>query len=161
MRISTISFLLAFFLFTTSNAKDINNVQLLKSNFDNSSNPWVLKDLHVDQIIELKEIEFEMDESNLNEISKKSLIALSDFLTANQSVKIEIGGHTNSIPSHEYCDKLSNSRAQSVRQYLISIGISPKNIVAKGFGKRYPRYSNHSPTGRKSNQRVEVRILRL
>jgi len=128
---------------------------------DNTSNPWVLEDLYVGQIIELEEIEFEVDASDLNEVSKQSLSSLVDFLKANKSVKIEVRGHTNSIPSHEYCDKLSNDRAQSVRQYLISIGINPKNIEAKGMGKREPRYSNHTSFERKLNQRVDVKILAL
>ena len=161
MRISTITFFFAFFLFTTSNAKDISNVQVISSNFDNPSNPWVLKNISLGQTIELKEVKFEMDESDLNENSKKSLRSLADFLILNKSIKIEIGGHTSSMPPHEYCDNLSNNRAQSVRQYLISIGISPKNIVATGYGKRKSKYSNLSSTGRKLNQRVEVTILSL
>ncbi|MDF1699411.1 MAG: OmpA family protein [Saprospiraceae bacterium] len=161
MKITTISFLFGLFLCTTSQALDINSVQGLHSNFDNPSNPWVLEKLYVGQIIELNEIEFEMDQASLNDSSKKSLSTLGEFLIANKSVKIEIGGHTSSIPSHEYCDKLSNDRAQSVRDYLISLGISPENIVAKGYGKRAPKYSNHSSFGRKSNQRVNVTILAL
>jgi len=161
MRISIISFLFGLFLFTTSNANDINYVHEADSSFDISTTPWVLKDLHVGQTIDLEGLQFEDDEFELNESSKNSLSSLVDFLIANPTVRIEIGGHTNSMPPHEYCDQLSNKRAQSVREYLVSKGINPKNIEAKGHGKRSPKSSSYSSTGRKSNQRVDVRIVEL
>ena len=163
MRISTISLLFGLFLCTSSYATDIYYPypQGLSLDSDLPSNPWVLTDLSVGQIIELTEINFELDKANLNEKSKGSLSELANFLIANPTVKIEIGGHTNSIPPHKYCDNLLSDRAQVVSQYLISIGVSPANIEAKGFGKRKPKYSEFSQIGRKSNQRVEVQILSL
>ena len=125
------------------------------------NNPWILEDLQVDQIIELKGIKFDMDQSQLNEDSKKSLLALANFLNENESVQIELRGHTNSIPPHDYCDKLSKSRSLSVKEYLVSSGVNPNNINAVGYGKRNPKYSNSDSQSRKLNQRVEVKILSL
>ena len=84
-----------------------------------------------------------------------------DFLQANPEVEVEIGGHTNNIPPHEYCDKLSKSRAQSVATYLYDKGLSEKKIAFRGYGKRKPIANNRSAAGRKKNQRVEIKILKI
>jgi len=84
-----------------------------------------------------------------------------DFLDSNKKVVIEIGGHTNNIPSHEYCDRLSSSRAKNVASYLYNKGISQQRIAFKGYGKREPVASNESLAGRKKNQRVEIKILSI
>ena len=84
-----------------------------------------------------------------------------EFMAENVNVFIEIGGHTNNIPPHEYCDKLSSSRAKTVASFLHSKGIEPSRISYKGYGKRSPIASNDSKSGRRKNQRVEIKILRL
>ena len=95
-------------------------------------------------------------------VKGKSVDALEDifiFLTDNDQLIIEIGGHTNNIPPEEYCDKLSSARAQSVTEYLIRRGIPKDRISYKGYGKRDPIASNNTASGRKRNQRVEMKIL--
>jgi outer membrane protein OmpA-like peptidoglycan-associated protein len=74
---------------------------------------------------------------------------------------IEIGGHTNGVPDHLYCDKLSTARAKSVAEYIHDKGISPERITYRGYGKRQPIATNNSVEGRRKNQRVEVKILQL
>ena len=161
MKIATLSFLFGLFLCTTSNAMEINPNNVTSPTIENPSNPWVLEKLYVGKIVELKDIDFEMDVAALNEGSKESLGALGDFLKKHKSVKIEIRGHTNAIPSDDYCDKLSTERAQVVRQHLLSMGINPESIKATGIGKREPIASNYTAEGRKTNQRVDVKILAL
>jgi outer membrane protein OmpA-like peptidoglycan-associated protein len=76
-------------------------------------------------------------------------------------VHIEIGGHTNNIPPDEYCDRLSTARAKAVANFLYQKGIEQSRISYKGYGKRNPIASNRSAAGRRKNQRVEIKILRV
>jgi outer membrane protein OmpA-like peptidoglycan-associated protein len=79
----------------------------------------------------------------------------------NKNVVIEVGGHTNNVPAAEYCDRLSTARAKSVAEYLYGKGIDQDRITYKGYGKNKPIASNDSVKGRKKNQRVEIKILRV
>lgn len=131
------------------------------SNSFASSNPWIKSELAINQIIEMNDIQFEMDEYALIESSLHSLNELKEFLIANESVKLELRGHTNNVPPTAYCDELSSNRALAVKDYLLKGGISPDRLIAKGYGKRVPRSANNSSEGRKSNQRVDVKIIAL
>lgn len=111
------------------------------------------------QVIRLDELYFQADNSTLSKSSNKVLDELYTFLAKNKSVKIEIGGHTNGVPSDEYCDKLSRARAKEVADYLTGKGIIKNRIIYKGYGKRNPLASDKTPEGRKKNQRVEIKIL--
>jgi outer membrane protein OmpA-like peptidoglycan-associated protein len=79
----------------------------------------------------------------------------------NSSISIEIGGHTNSLPSQEYCDKLSSERAKNVADFLVKNGISRSRISFKGYGKRNPIADNNTELGKQKNQRVEIKITDL
>ena len=113
------------------------------------------------QTIRMEQLRFEADSSSLNESCLPVLNELYDFLSENGGIVIEIGGHTNSTPPDEFCDRLSTARAKSVADYLISKGIAPQRVAYKGYGKRKPIASNSTAEGRKMNQRVEVKILKL
>jgi outer membrane protein OmpA-like peptidoglycan-associated protein len=86
---------------------------------------------------------------------------LYDFMIENGSAAIEIDGHTNNQPSDAFADELSANRAKAVADYLIAKGIDPKRVIHKGYGKRYPLVPNTSAEGRKTNQRVEIKILKI
>ena len=111
------------------------------------------------QVIRLDELYFQADNSTLNKTSYKVLDEVYTFLNKNKTVKIEIGGHTNGVPSEEYCDKLSRARAKEVADYLTGKGITKTRITYKGYGKRSPLASDKTPEGRSKNQRVEIKIL--
>lgn len=113
------------------------------------------------QTIQINKLYFQADTSSINEDSYAALDEVFDFLNENPNVRIEVGGHTNGIPEHEYCDKLSNARAQAVAAYLIRKGISPNRLEYKGYGKRKPIASNNTKEGRRRNQRVEIKILNV
>jgi len=133
----------------------------INGNLQGAPNPWILSDLSVNQIIELEDLQFDQDNFDLSDASMRSLDELKSFLLENKSVKIELRGHTNTIPSHEYCDELSTNRAQSVKDYLVESGISPDRLFAKGYGKKMPRTPGITDLERNSNQRVEVKVLAL
>lgn len=72
---------------------------------------------------------------------------------------VEVQGHTSSTGSLEVNMKLSEQRAEAVRNHLISLGVPADSITAKGYGPTQPVASNDTPEGRRANQRVELRFL--
>ena len=113
------------------------------------------------QTIRMEQLRFEADSSSLTPDALPTLDELFDFMMENGDVVIEIGGHTNSTPPDEFCDRLSTARAKSAADYLAEKGIDPKRVVYKGYGKRQPVASNATAEGRRMNQRVEIKILTL
>lgn len=85
------------------------------------------------------------------------VIVLKEF----QKTAIRIGGHTDSTGSYQTNQTLSEQRAESVRQYLISGGVKAGRIQAAGYGPRYPVADNGSAAGREQNRRVELELLPL
>jgi len=71
-------------------------------------------------------------------------------------LKLQVEGHTDSVGSDEYNQKLSEQRADSVRSYLVSQGVAADAITAAGFGKISPVADNNTAAGRQQNRRVEL-----
>ncbi len=115
--------------------------------------------IKVGQTLRINKLYFEADSSLFDNKSSDVLDEIYAFMAENQTVSIEIGGHTNNIPPHEYCDRLSSSRARNVAQYLVDKGINQGRISYKGYGKRKPVSTNETSAGRARNQRVEIKIL--
>ena len=113
------------------------------------------------QTIRMRLLNFQTDSSSITEEALPVLDELHDFLVLNSGVVIEVGGHTNNQPSDDFADKLSTARAKSVTDYLVAKGIDAQRVLYKGYGKRYPIASNLNPEGRKVNQRVEIKILKV
>ncbi len=111
------------------------------------------------QIIRIDKLYFEADKSSVNENSQEVLNEIYSFLHENHDIVVEIGGHTNGRPKHEFCDRLSTERAKAVAEYLAKKGIGPSRLKYKGYGKRKPIAPNGRAAGRKMNQRVEIKIL--
>jgi len=73
--------------------------------------------------------------------------------------RLEVEGHTDAVGSDESNFKLSEARANSVRDYMLESGIKPDRIVAaRGFGETRPVASNDTAAGRQVNRRVEIII---
>ena len=128
--------------------------------------PKILPDLdiakiRVGQTLQINKLFFQADSSALSNDSYDVLEEVYDFMNQNENVFIEIGGHTNNQPTDDYCDRLSQSRAKTVANFLYKRGIIEDRISYKGYGKRNPIASNDSVSGRKKNQRVEIKILRV
>ena len=82
-----------------------------------------------------------------------------DFMSHNKTIKVEIAGHTDSDGSENFNQKLSEGRAQSAVNYLISKGISELRLVAKGYGETVPLEDNDSEEHKSQNRRVELKII--
>jgi outer membrane protein OmpA-like peptidoglycan-associated protein len=113
------------------------------------------------QTIRVDKLYFEADSATIKPASFAVLEEIYTFLSENDNVVIEVGGHTNSLPEDAYCDKLSTSRAKNVAGYLYEKGIPESRISFKGYGKRQPIASNQTVDGRRKNQRVEIKIVSL
>jgi len=101
-----------------------------------------------------------VDKSDLKSESFVELDQLVSYLTQNASLVIEIGGHTDNTGSEERNKTLSNERAKSVYNYLISKGIAAERLSYKGYGSSQSVASNETAEGRKQNRRTEVKIIR-
>ena len=117
--------------------------------------------LAVGQTLRINELYFTADSSIISSESYPVIDEIFEFLSKNKDIVIEIGGHTNGIPPHEYCDKLSAQRAKNVANYLYEKGIPFDQISHRGYGKRVPIASNETLSGRQKNQRVEMKIISL
>jgi len=120
-----------------------------------------ISELRPGTVIRVNKLFFKADSSAISPISMATIDEISDFLIVHPNVTIEIGGHTNNIPSDAFCDKLSLARATSVVDELVQKGIDRDRLAPKGYGKRKPVATNRTPTGRRRNQRVEIKVLSM
>lgn len=116
-------------------------------------------DMTTGKTILMADIQFEADSSRIIKSTVPALEELYNFLANNPDVSVEIGGHTSGWADAEYAQTLSTSRAKSVADYLTRRGINPARVKYKGYGKDKPIDTNDTATGRKRNQRVEIKIL--
>jgi outer membrane protein OmpA-like peptidoglycan-associated protein len=107
-------------------------------------------------IVNLSDVLFDFDKATLKSDAKEKLAKVSGILLAYPSLHMNVEGHTDSVGSDEYNMKLSQRRADGVRDYLTSNGISAANIQAVGLGKEGPVASNDNAAGRQQNRRVEM-----
>jgi len=113
------------------------------------------------QIIPMNNVFFAANQSDLKPESSSELNRVLRFLKKHNNIIVEVGGHTNGWCSPEYAAKLSSDRAKEVRAYFIKSGIPEKQIQSRGYGKRKPIATNQTPSGRKQNQRVELKIVEI
>jgi outer membrane protein OmpA-like peptidoglycan-associated protein len=116
-------------------------------------------DYRVGNTIRLENIFFEFDKATLLPASKDELNKLSDILTDYPYLKIEIAGHTDNVGTDSYNEKLSESRAKAVVDFLLKQKIEPHRLAYRGYGSKKPLTSNESEQGRSVNRRVEFTIL--
>ncbi len=132
----------------------------------NIPGPKILPELDAETVVagqtfNMEQLYFDADSTMYNESSLPILREVLIFLRDNPNVIVEIGGHTNSLPSDEYCDWLSEGRAKSVAQFFYQYGVPKSQVSFKGYGKTTPIASNKTKEGRKQNQRVEIKVLEV
>jgi outer membrane protein OmpA-like peptidoglycan-associated protein len=69
---------------------------------------------------------------------------------------LEVEGHTDSVGSDDYNQRLSEQRGEAVRNYLTEQGLPQNSVRARGFGETQPTASNQNAAGRQQNRRVEL-----
>jgi outer membrane protein OmpA-like peptidoglycan-associated protein len=131
----------------------------LSKGYAEVTKPITLQKPEVGKKIILKNIFYDFDKANLRMESMSELARVLEVLNEMPALKIEVSSHTDSKGSDEYNNKLSQSRAQAVVDYLLSKGIKTDRVVAKGYGKAQPVATNETEEGRQLNRRTEFRIL--
>lgn len=106
----------------------------------------------------LRGVNFELDSAKLTPNAKAILDGVADSLLAVQSIQVEVQGHTSSEASDEYNLKLSDNRAEAVRQYLIGRGVASERMTVKGYGETMPIADNNTEAGRELNRRVALEV---
>ena len=109
----------------------------------------------------LNNIFFETDRYALLPQSKSDLDQLVRFLDLNAHVHIEIGGHTDNTGTEAYNQKLSESRAEAVFDYLVKAGVAAQRLRFKGYGQALPIATNDTPEGRQLNRRTDFTIIAI
>jgi len=107
-------------------------------------------------IVSLSDVLFDFNQATLKPDAKEKLAKVSGILLAYPMIHLSVEGYTDSIGSDDYNQKLSERRADAVRDYLTSNGITAANIQAQGFGKANPVAANDTAAGRQQNRRVEM-----
>lgn len=118
-----------------------------------------LKNVAVGSKIILKNIFFDFDKATLRPESTNELERLTKLLQDVPTLKIEIGGHTDSKGADDYNKKLSDNRAKAVVTYLIGKGIAADRLTSAGYGEEQPIATNDTDEGRQMNRRTEFKIL--
>jgi OmpA-OmpF porin, OOP family len=107
--------------------------------------------------ISLESVLFSSGTANITGSSQNNLEQVLDVLKENEHLSFEIAGHTDSAGNYGKNVKLSENRAQAVRQFLIDNGIAPERLTAKGYGPDQPLATNDTKDGRSKNRRVELK----
>ncbi len=106
----------------------------------------------------IQAVEFETASANLKSVSLPILDQIADIMQRYPDYHLRIGGHTDSVGSAESNQKLSEARAKSCFDYLVSKGISADRMSYQGFGETQPIADNRYKEGRARNRRVEFEL---
>jgi len=106
--------------------------------------------------IVLRGVTFEFDSDEMTGASMATLDVAAEALGECSNLRTAVEGHTDSVGSDTYNQGLSQRRAESVRNYLVTRGVSPGRLQAKGFGESRPIADNSTDDGRALNRRVEL-----
>ncbi len=109
--------------------------------------------------IVLRNVFFDFGKATLRPESYSELNRLADVLKKYPGMVIEISGHTDNIGSLKTNMRLSQKRAEAVVEYLVSQGVNPEQLIARGYGPTRPIASNKTEEGRQQNRRVEAKII--
>ncbi|MDY0143036.1 MAG: OmpA family protein [Bacteroidales bacterium] len=135
------------------------------TNLKNPEEPYIinipLKPIEDGITVVLKNIFFEFNSFDLLPESYTELKKVIDYMNSNPKMKIEIGGHTDNVGTKEYNKDLSQNRARSVYNYLISKSIDANRLSFKGYDYSVPIADNDTEEGRAKNRRTEFKVISI
>jgi OmpA-OmpF porin, OOP family len=108
----------------------------------------------------LENVYFDSGKSALKVASHSALDNLVEVLNAKSTMVVEIQGHTDNVGKEEDNQKLSQGRAEAVKNYLISKGIAAARISAKGYGSSQPIADNGTEAGKAKNRRTSLKVIK-
>lgn len=141
-------------------SENLNLDSLVKVGHKEIHKDLYLVPIEVGQVVRLNNVFFDFDKWDLRPESYVELDRVVKLLNENPAIEIEMSAHTDSRGSDEYNFKLSDNRAHSVVEYILSKGIDPKRITAKGYGETKPVVPNDTDENRQLNRRVEFKIIK-
>ena len=113
----------------------------------------------VAQVVRVElDVKFDFDKSVVKPNSYGDVKNLADFMAQYPATNVEVAGHTDSIGPDAYNQKLSQRRADAVKQVLVKDGVAPSRITAVGYGESRPVADNATEAGRAVNRRVEASV---
>lgn len=127
---------------------------------------YYLVDLWMDPLelndkIELRPIFFQQSKAVILDSSFGELERLANILNENPGLEIRIEGHTDNVGQPEDLQRLSEGRANAIRDFLVQKGIATERIQTVGHGPKFPLNDNSSDELRAENRRVEIRITKI
>lgn len=147
-------------------SENLNLDSLIKEGYKEIHKDLYLVPIEIGQVVRLNNVFFDFDKWDLRPESFIELDRVVKLLQENPAIEIEMSAHTDSHGSDEYNFKLSDSRARSCMEYILSKGISSSRITSRGYGETMPVAPNSNadgsdnPEGRQLNRRVEFKIMK-
>ncbi|MFL5787381.1 MAG: OmpA family protein [Flavisolibacter sp.] len=141
-------------------SENLNLDSLVKAGYKEIHKDLYLVPIEIGQVVRLNNVFFDFDKWDLRSESFVELDRVVKLLNENPTIEIEMSAHTDSKGSDEYNMKLSENRAKSVMDYILSKGIATNRIVSHGYGETKPVATNETDEGRQLNRRVEFKILK-
>lgn len=141
-------------------SENLNLDSLVKAGYKEIHKDLYLVPIEIGAVVRLNNVFFDFDKWNLRPESYVELDRVVKLLNENPSIEIEMSAHTDSRGADDYNFRLSDNRARSVMDYILSKGIDPKRITSKGYGETKPVATNDTDEGRQLNRRVEFTIVK-
>jgi outer membrane protein OmpA-like peptidoglycan-associated protein len=107
-------------------------------------------------VVNMSDVLFDTGKYTLKPAAREKLARLSGIVASHPGLNLQVEGYTDSTGSDALNQKLSEQRADTVREYLLSQGLNPQTLTSSGYGKAYPVASNDTASGRAMNRRVEM-----
>lgn len=133
---------------------------LVKAGYMEIHKDLYLMPIEIGTVVRLNNVFFDFDKWDLRPESFVELDRVVKLLQENPSIEIELSAHTDSRGSDEYNFTLSDNRARSVMEYILSKGIDPARLRSQGYGETKPVVANDTDMNRQLNRRVEFTILK-
>lgn len=120
----------------------------------------LMQPLEVNSKIDLDPVFFVQSKALILEKSFPALKKLADFLKENPNISIRVEGHTDNVGKENELIRLSEDRANALKNFLLKEGIEKKRVETIGFGDKFPLNDNSTEELKKVNRRVEIRIIK-
>jgi outer membrane protein OmpA-like peptidoglycan-associated protein len=107
-------------------------------------------------VVNMQDVLFDTAKYTLKAPAKIALARIAGIVISHPGLNLQIEGYTDSTGTVEFNQKLSEQRANAVRDFLMSQGVNTQNMTAVGYGENYPVAPNDTAAGRQQNRRVQL-----
>ena len=107
-------------------------------------------------VVKMQDVLFDTGKYTLKEDAREALAKISGIVISHPGLNLQVEGYTDITGSLDFNQKLSEQRANTVRDYLAKEGVDGQTMTSIGYGPQYPVASNDTVAGRKQNRRVEL-----